>query len=131
MTTRTGVPGSRGESGRAAYSAAVRVGDLVFVSGQVAMNDDGEPVGHGDFQAQAQVALERLRDVLDAAGSGLGHVAKVTIFVTDRDHIAALPALRRQWFREPYPADTTVVVASLAHAEWLIEIDAVAVVPPG
>ena len=129
MTSLTGIGASGGESDRAAYSAAVRVGDLVFVSGQVAMSDDGEPVALNDFGAQAGVAFGRLRDVLRDAGSDLDHVAKVTIYVTDRANISALVDLRRHWFRDPFPADTTVVVASLARAEWMIEIDAVAVVP--
>ncbi len=129
VMTRRGVAASGGESDRAAYSAAIRVGDLVFVSGQVAMSDDGEPLAVGDFHAQAEVAFGRLRDVLVAAGSGLEHVAKVTIHLTDRANVSALVDLRRRWFSEPFPADTTVVVASLARPEWLIEIDAVAVLP--
>jgi 2-iminobutanoate/2-iminopropanoate deaminase len=129
VTSLTGVDASGGESDRAAYSAAIRVGDLVFVSGQVSMGDDGEPVAPGDFRAQAEVAFGRLRDVLLDAGSNLEHVAKVTIYLTDRANVAHLVDLRRRWFREPFPADTTVVVASLARAEWMIEIDAVAVVP--
>jgi 2-iminobutanoate/2-iminopropanoate deaminase len=98
------------------------------VSGQVAMNDDGEPLAPDDFQAQAACAFGRLRDVLQSAGSGLENVVKVTIFLTDRENVAALADLRRQWFCEPYPADTTVVVSSLAREEWLIEIDAIAII---
>lgn len=131
MTARIGVSASGGESERAAYSAAIRVGDLVFVSGQVSMSDDGEPVAPGDFGAQADVAFGRLRDVLSAAGSDLRDVVKVTIHLTDRANVADLVDLRRRWFHEPFPADTTVVVASLARPEWLIEIDAIAVVSPG
>lgn len=129
MTSLIGVGASGGEPDRAAYSAAVRFGDLVFVSGQVAMSDDGEPVAPNDFRAQAGVAFGRLRDVLRNAGSDLDHVAKVTIYVTDRANVSALVDLRRQWFQDPFPADTTVVVASLARAEWMIEVDAVAVMP--
>lgn len=112
------------------YSAAVRVGDLLLVSGQVGVDRAGQVVP-GGFLAQAHQALANLEAVLNVAGSGLDRIAKVTIFLTDQEQFAHIPDLRRQYFREPYPADTTVVVSALARSGLLVEIDAVAVVGPG
>jgi reactive intermediate/imine deaminase len=111
-----------------AISLGVRAGDLVFVSGQAAVDEHGETVGAGDFDQQARQAFANLERVLHAAGSDLGHVAKVTILVTDMTVIDRVIALRREYFREPYPADTIAQVAALARPEWMIEIEAVAVV---
>lgn len=129
MTGKTPIGAAGGEFDRVAYTPAMRVGDLVFVSGQVAMDDEGEPLAAGDFRAQGRVAFRRLGDVLAQAGSALEHVVKVTIFLTDRGHFPELVELRREWFSPPYPADTTVIVESLVREECLIEIEAIAVVP--
>ena len=114
----------------AAYriSQAIRVGDLVFVSGQAAIDESGALVGVGDFDAQAEQTFRNLESVLVAAGSGLGRVAKVTIFLTDMSNFPKIVDLRGRWFREPYPADTIVEVRSLALPELEIEIEAIAVV---
>ena len=68
------------------YSQAIRVGDLVFVSGQAAIGENAEIVGEGDFMAQAHQVFANLRTVLDAAGSGLDRVVKVGIYVTDMSY---------------------------------------------
>jgi 2-iminobutanoate/2-iminopropanoate deaminase len=108
------------------YSAATRVGDLVFVSGQVGVDDRGET--EEGFLAQAHRAFENLRDVLTAAGTGMDRIAKVTIYLTDVEQFAHVPDLRAQYFSAPYPADTTVVVRSLARPGLLVEIEAIAAV---
>ncbi|MFO4632916.1 MAG: RidA family protein [Actinomycetota bacterium] len=107
-------------------SQGFRVGDLVFVSGQAAVNDHGEVVGIGDFAAQARQAVRNLERVLNAAGSSLDQVIKVTIFVTDMSHFPEVVELRREVFSEPYPADTICEVRSLAYPELMFEIEAVA-----
>ncbi len=112
-----------------AISLGIRVGDLVFVSGQAAVDERGKTVGGGDFEAQARQVFRNLATVLGNAGSGLEHVVKVTIFVTDMAVLDQVVALRREFFTEPYPADTIAQVASLASPDWQIEIEAVAVVP--
>lgn len=128
MTERIPIGADGLEFQRVAYTPAMRVGDLIFVSGQVAMNDRGESVAPGDVLEQGRVAMRRLRDVLRAAGSDLSQVVKVTVFLTDRDQFPALVQLRREWFSPPYPADTTVIVDSLVREECLIEIEAIATV---
>jgi 2-iminobutanoate/2-iminopropanoate deaminase len=109
-------------------SQAMRVGDLLFVSGQAAIGRDGQLVGVGDFDAQAEQAFTNLANVLEAGGSSLRDVVKVTIFLTDMSNFPKIVELRGKWFSEPYPADTIVQVASLALPELVIEIEAVAVV---
>jgi 2-iminobutanoate/2-iminopropanoate deaminase len=111
-----------------AISQAVRVGDLVFVSGQAGIDERGRTAAT-DFDGQARQAFANLGRVLAAAGSGLEHVVKVTILVTDMAVIDQVVALRREFFTEPYPADTIAEVGRLAGPDWLIEIEAVALVP--
>ena len=114
----------------AAYriSQAMRVGDLVFTSGQAAIDLEGNLVGVGDFDAQAEQVFANLQAVLAAANSGLDRVVKVTIYLTDMGNFPKIVALRERYFLEPWPADTIVEVGSLALPELEIEIEAVALV---
>ncbi|MBJ81684.1 MAG: enamine deaminase RidA [Acidimicrobiaceae bacterium] len=107
-------------------SQGFRVGDLVFVSGQAAVNEQGEVVGVGDFGAQARQAVRNLDRVLNAAGSSLDQVIKVTIFVTDMSYFPEVVKLRKEVFSQPYPADTICEVQGLAYPELMFEIEAVA-----
>lgn len=108
-------------------SQAFRVGDLVIVSGQAAIDQDGHIVGVGDFDAQAEQVFRNLTRVLAAAGSGLDRVVKVTIYLTDMGNFPKIVELRGKWFTAPYPADTIVEVSSLALPGLEIEIEAIAV----
>ena len=108
-------------------SQAMRVGDLIFVSGQAAIDAHGI-VGAGDFGAQAEQAFGNLREVLEAGGSSMRDIVKVTIYLTDMANFPKIVDLRGKWFSEPYPADTIVQVVALALPELEIEIEAVAVV---
>ena len=107
-------------------SQAFRVGDLVYTSGQAALTPGGELVGIDDFDAQVQQTFENLKAVLEAAGSDLGKVIKVTIYLTNMGHFPKIVELRERWFSAPYPADTIVEVTSLALPELMIEIEAIA-----
>ena len=108
-------------------SQAMRVGDLIFVSGQAAISPEGELVGIGDFDAQAEQTFRNLERVLEAGGSGLHRIVKVTIFLTDMANFPRIVELRGRWFTPPYPADTIVEVSSLALPGLEIEIEAIAV----
>ena len=110
------------------HSQAIRAGDFLFVSGQAAIGDDGEIVGIGDFDAQAERAFHNLERVLRAGGSSLAQVVKVTIFLTDMANFRKIIELRRRYFSAPYPADTLVEVSSLFSKDAMIEIEAIAVV---
>jgi reactive intermediate/imine deaminase len=111
------------------FSPGVKVpaGELIFVSGQVARNAAGETVGRGDIRAQTRQALENVKAVLEAAGATIDDIVKVTVFVTDVRHLAAIHEVRAEYFRQDYPASTLVEVKSLVSPELLIEIEAIAV----
>ena len=107
---------------------AYRVGDLIFVSGQAAIALDGTIVGAGDFDAQAAQTFSNLAAVLEAGGSDLSKVVKVTIFLKDMGNFGKIVGLREKYFTPPYPADTIVEITSLALPELEIEIEAIAMV---
>ena len=109
-------------------SQAFRVGNLVITSGQAALSPDGALVGVGDFDAQAHQTFANLSAVLNAAGSSLDQIVKVTIYLTDMGNFGKVVELRQQYFSHPYPADTIVEVNSLALPELEIEIEATALV---
>ena len=105
-----------------------RVGDLLFISGQTAIDDEGNLVGIGDFDRQADQVFRNLEKVLLAGGSRLANVVKVTIFLRDMQaNFDKIVALRGQYFTAPYPADTIVEVSSLYSPDALLEIEAIAV----
>jgi enamine deaminase RidA (YjgF/YER057c/UK114 family) len=110
-------------------SQGIRFGDLLFVSGQAGAGDDGKIVP-GGFRAQGEQAFANLRRALEAGGSGLEHVIKVTIFVTDIARFDDVVALRRRFFRAPYPADTIAEVRALYDPAAMIEIEAIAAIRP-
>jgi 2-iminobutanoate/2-iminopropanoate deaminase len=103
-----------------------RIGDLVFTSGQAAIDQTGSLVGVGDFDAQAEQVFRNLEEVLRQAGSSLAQVIKVTIYLTDMANFPKIVALRQRHFTAPYPADTIVEVTSLALPELEIEVEAIA-----
>ncbi len=105
-----------------------RVGNLVFISGQAALTQQGELAGVGDFDAQAEQTFQNLKTVLEAGGSGLDRIIKVNIYLLDMSNFQKIVDLRAKWFTKPYPADTIVEVTSLALPELMIEIDAIALV---
>ncbi|MBO9151725.1 RidA family protein [Chitinophaga sp. GCM10012297] len=104
-----------------------RVGGLLFISGQTAIGDDGRLTGIGDFDAQAEKTFQNLKKVLEAGGSSLKNVVKVTIFLRSMENFDKIVALRGKYFTAPYPADTIVEISSLYSPDALIEIEAVAV----
>jgi 2-iminobutanoate/2-iminopropanoate deaminase len=108
-------------------SQGFRVGDILFISGQAGIDETGELVGIGDFDAQAEQTFRNLARVLEAGGSSLKDVVKVTIFLTDMAKFPKIVELRGTWFEPPYPADTIVQVQSLYRPEVEIEIEAIAV----
>jgi 2-iminobutanoate/2-iminopropanoate deaminase len=108
-------------------SQGFRVGELLLISGQTGIDEQGELVGL-DFDAQADQAFRNLARVLEAGGSSLERVVKVTIFLTDMAaNFSKIVDLRGKWFTPPYPADTIVEVRSLYRPEVEIEIEAIAV----
>ena len=110
------------------FSAGVKSGRFVFVAGQVAMDEQGQTVGVGDIGAQTRQVLTNVGKVLEAAGASFDDVVKVTVYVTELSNLPALQAVRPEFFREPYPASTLVEVSRLINPDWLVEIEAIAIV---
>jgi 2-iminobutanoate/2-iminopropanoate deaminase len=111
------------------YTDAVRAGDLVFVSGVVPVDADGNVVGGDDVGAQARKVFENMGAVLKGAGCGFQDVVKVTVFLTDVDDRAAINPARQEVFGSARPASTLVEISRLAIPGAKIEVEAVAVVP--
>jgi enamine deaminase RidA (YjgF/YER057c/UK114 family) len=106
-------------------------GTTVYVSGQVSVNARGEVVGTGDFRAQVVHTFENLKTCLAAAGATFRDVVKITYFVVGLkpEHVPVVREVRRQYLdADRPPASTLVGVAALVVPEWLIEVEAVAVV---
>ena len=108
-------------------SQGIKFGNLLFISGQAGAGDDGKIV-EGGFIAQGEQAFSNLRRVLEAGGSNLDKVIKVTIFVTDMGHFKEVVELRRRFFSAPYPADTIAEIKALYDPAAMIEIEAIAAV---
>ena len=115
--------------GAIALSQGIKLGNLVFISGQAGYNDNGNIV-KGGFDAQSEQAFSNLKRALEAAGSSLRDVVKVSIFLTDMGNFDKLVALRKRYFTEPYPADTLLEVKGLYLPEAVIEIEAIGLVTP-
>jgi reactive intermediate/imine deaminase len=107
------------------YSQAVRVGNTLYLSGQTPLDPATGELVAGDISAQARQVFENLRAVLDAAGASFDHVARVGIYLVDLGHFAAVNEVMKQFFREPYPARSTIGVAALPRAA-AVEIDMIA-----
>jgi 2-iminobutanoate/2-iminopropanoate deaminase len=110
------------------YTDAVQAGGLLFLSGAIAVDGDGELVGGDDVLAQARQVFANLAAVLAAAGAGFADVVKVTVYLTDVDDRPAVNGLRKELFGAARPASTLVEVSRLAVPGARIEVDAVAVV---
>ncbi len=112
------------------YAQAVKVTGaqtMLFVAGQVAYGPDGGPLHAGDFKAQARAALEALKAQVEAGGGTMANIVKVNTYLTDIRHRADYAAIREEFFGRKMPASTLVAVAALAQPEFLIEIEAIAV----
>ena len=116
-------------AGIMSHGIKVPAGNMVFVSGQVARNAQGELVGKGDIFAQTRQTLENLKSVLEAGGATMDDVVKVTVVGTNGvEHYTQIHAARAEYFKSDYPASTMVEVSSLVDPDMLIEIEAIAVV---
>lgn len=106
------------------YSQAVETGDWIFTSGQIPLTPDGELVA-GGIEEQTRQVLENLKSVLEAAGSGLEHVVKTTIFLRDMNQFQTVNEIYGGYFKEHQPARSCVEVSRLPK-DVLIEIEVIA-----
>jgi 2-iminobutanoate/2-iminopropanoate deaminase len=113
------------------YSQAVKVtgGEtILYIAGQVAYDDKGDTAYPGDFKAQARAALLAVKAQVEAGGGTMANIVKVNTYLTDIRHRADYGPIREEFFGKKMPASTLVAVAALAQPEFLIEIEAVAVI---
>ena len=115
-----------GPPSRYPYSAAVRAGDFVYVSGQVPVRPDGTLVG-GEIGAQTRQAMDNVRDALAAAGCTLDDIVKVGVFLTEPSDFASFNEAYTTYFSAPPPARSTVCIRLVVDAR--IEIEAIAYKP--
>ena len=108
------------------YSAAIRVGELIFTSGQIPADPATGELAPGGIAQQTEQSLKNLSAVLEAAGSGLDKVIKTTCFLTDMADFAAFNAAYGKYFSQHKPARSTVAVKALPKGA-LVEIECVAV----
>lgn len=114
---------------RFGYSFGMKCGQWIWVAGQVSMDERGRVIGPEDIEAQTRRAFERIRAILEAGGATMANVVRTTTYITDRSYRPITNELRREYFDAPnYPTNTLVIVAGLAMPEYLVEIDAVAMV---
>ncbi|MEE8362615.1 MAG: RidA family protein [Dehalococcoidia bacterium] len=104
-------------------------GKVLHISGHVSQDAEGNTVGVGDIRAQTRRVLEGLQAVLAAAGGEMSDIARVTVYITDMSTLADIHAVREEFFDPPYPASTLVEVSRLVNPDFMIEIEAVAVIP--
>ncbi|TCZ69361.1 RidA family protein [Paenibacillus albiflavus] len=105
------------------YSQAVRIGDLLFTSGQLGMNPAGE--FPATVEEQAEQSLNNVKAILEAAGASMSQVVKTTVFLKDMNDFAQVNAVYSKFFTQPYPARSAVEVARLPK-DGLVEIEVIA-----
>ena len=113
--------------GQYSHGIKVRGSALLFIAGQVALDEHGQLVGHDDIERQTRQVLSNVRKIVEAAGGMMGDIVQVTIYHTNLDrHHETARRVRNEYFTPPYPAGTLVEVARLADPAYLIEMDAIA-----
>lgn len=110
------------------FSRAVRVGPMICVGGTAPVGADGKTVGVGDVAAQTRQCLEIVKAALEAAGSGLQDVVRTRVILTDIENWRAAIDVRKDYFRDVRPVDTIMAIDRFVNPEWLVEIEADAVV---
>ncbi|MEW6354609.1 MAG: RidA family protein [Pseudomonadota bacterium] len=106
------------------YSQAVRVGNTVYLSGQIPLRPDTMELVGGDMRAQITQVFDNLKAVAEAAGGGLAHVVKLNVFLTDLAHFPLVNEVMARYFSEPYPARAAIGVAALPKGA-AVEMDAI------
>ena len=110
------------------FSRAVRVGPYISIGGTAPVDENGKTVGVGDIAAQTRQCIEIIKAALEQAGSGLHDVVRTRIILTDIDDWKAAIDVRKDYFRDVRPVDTIMAIDRFVNPEWLIEIEADAVI---
>jgi enamine deaminase RidA (YjgF/YER057c/UK114 family) len=112
---------------QANYSHVTRVGNTLYISGQLGLNPDGNLVGQGDAEAQADQCCRNLQAIVEHFGGSLDDIVKITTYITDITHRPPVGRARDTFFGTPGPSSTLVVITELAIPECVVEIEAIAV----
>ena len=127
MTTWDIVTGPNPWPPRYTFSPAVRAGNLLFISGTTASDQDGRIVAPGDIVGQTRYIFQKFDALLKAAGAGFEHIVQTTEYITTTENYARTAEVRREFFRSRFPTATGVIVKGLLREGALIEISALAV----
>jgi enamine deaminase RidA (YjgF/YER057c/UK114 family) len=111
------------------FSRAVKVGPFISVGGTAPVDENGKTVGIGDPGAQTRRCLEIIQEALEKAGSGLEDVVRTRIILTRIEDWEAVIRVRAEYFKTIKPVDTVMQVTRFIHPEWLVEIEADAIIP--
>ncbi len=109
------------------YSHGIRNGNILHIAGQVPLDLQGNLVGKGDIAAQAEQVFANIKGVVEAAGGSMANIAKITMFTTSLAYRPIIADVRSRYFPADPPASTFLVISSLAQPEFLLEIEAIAV----
>ena len=109
------------------YSHVAKAGDTLYIAGQIAKDIEGNLVGTGDFETQVRQVFTNLKNILDEVGGNIQNIAKMTTFLTHYSYIETYRSVRDEFFQEPYPANTLLFIESLALPDFMVEIEAIAV----
>ena len=109
------------------YSHAAKAGNTLYIAGQIAKDVDGNIVGRDDFKKQAHQVHENLKNILEEAEGSLQNIVKMTTFLTHYGYIETYRSVRDEYFPEPCPPNTLLIVESLALPDYMIEVEAVAI----
>ena len=126
MTDRKVITAATSAPAIGPYSPALRVGNLLFLSGQIPLDPATGQIVEGDIRVQTTRVMENMRELLRAGGGDFAKVARTTIFLADMNDFAAVNEIYASYFAQPYPARATVQVARLPK-DVRVEIDAIAV----
>ncbi len=114
------------------FSQAIEIeakGRLVFISGMTSRRADGTIAGIGDVEAQTRQVCENLKSAVEAAGGTMDDICRVDVYVRNMEHFDKIHKVRREYFKAPAPASTMVEVTKMTSPDYLIEINAIAVIP--
>jgi 2-iminobutanoate/2-iminopropanoate deaminase len=119
----------RQPSGHFSHATMVEArGRIVFISGMTARRPDGTIAGIGDIEVQTRQVCENLKAAVEEAGGSMDDICRVDVYVRNMEHFEQIHKVRREYFRPPAPASTMVEVCKMTSPDYLIEINAIAVI---
>ena len=120
----------RQPSGHFSQAIAIEAkGKLVFISGMTSRRADGTIAGVGDIEAQTRQVCENLKSAVETAGGTMDDICRVDVYVRNMEHFDKIHKVRREYFKAPAPASTMVEVTKMTSPDYLIEMNAIALVP--